>query len=343
MKPFHQLTARGQSRRLRQLALAALQQYDLPWKGVRTLANAFNTLFRVDCRDGRIYVLRVNLPGWRKLGEIKAEMHWLAALQAETTLGVPWPLPNLAGKLVTTAAAPGVPEPRSCAVFSWVPGKNLSQQLTTENWARLGAFMAQLHIQAAGYVLPSTCKLEVHRTVLPIKQPNRLFDGSAGSLIAPAQRELFWLVYKRVEAVLEWLYQEKTVPRILHADLHQGNVRVSRGRLHALDFDDCLLGHPIQDIGISLFYLLGQPHYDQLRDAFQQGYTDYLPWPEDYPGQLDTLIVGRGLQLVNFFLNSNSPQHREFAPQFIAYQQTHIYNYLKATPAPSAAFPLSWE
>jgi Ser/Thr protein kinase RdoA (MazF antagonist) len=333
MKPFHQLTARGQTRRLRQLALAALRQYDLPWKEVRSLANLFNTLFRINGGDGRVYVLRVNLPNWRSREEIQAEMHWLAALRARTTLGVPQPLPNRAAQLVTRAAVLGVPEPRYCSIFSWVPGKNLAQRQSVENYIKLGAFMAQLHLQAADYVLPSGCQLEVHHTVLLSKQPNRLFDGSAGSVITPAQEELFRLVYGRVETALRRLYQEKGAPRILHADLHQGNVRISHGRLHAIDFDDCLLGHPIQDIGISLFYLLGQPRYPQLRDAFQQGYTRYRPWPEDYPGQLDTLIVGRGLQLVNFFLNSSNPQHQEFAPRFIAYQETNLGNYLRNLPA----------
>ena len=53
MKPFDQLTERGQLRRLRSLALTALAAYDVDVARVEFVAVHTNTLFRVRSADGQ--------------------------------------------------------------------------------------------------------------------------------------------------------------------------------------------------------------------------------------------------------------------------------------------------
>jgi Ser/Thr protein kinase RdoA (MazF antagonist) len=43
---------------------------------------------------------------------------------------VPRPLPARDGRLVMIAGAAGVPEPRLCILFTWVPGTDLADHLT---------------------------------------------------------------------------------------------------------------------------------------------------------------------------------------------------------------------
>ncbi|MBN1148928.1 MAG: hypothetical protein JXA78_16830 [Anaerolineales bacterium] len=86
MKNFHQLTSRGRALRLRRLALAALREYDLQVRRLRTITIETNGVFRVDAANGRKYVLRVTDPsGCHDLDEIRAEMAWRALA---TLLGV---------------------------------------------------------------------------------------------------------------------------------------------------------------------------------------------------------------------------------------------------------------
>ena len=59
MKPYHELTRRGQLRRLRRLVLDVLTFYDLDVNKVRFLTIETNTMFRVDTEDGDKYVLRI--------------------------------------------------------------------------------------------------------------------------------------------------------------------------------------------------------------------------------------------------------------------------------------------
>mgnify|MGYP001412571599 CR=1 FL=1 len=59
---WQKLTVRGQARRLRPLALAALRQYDLDVVRLRLITNNFNGIFRLDTAAGQKYILRVALP-----------------------------------------------------------------------------------------------------------------------------------------------------------------------------------------------------------------------------------------------------------------------------------------
>ena len=92
MKAFINLSQRGQIVRLRKLANAALQRYDLGEVSLRFLSNTDNTVFRVDrTAEGnqqienpdvpRQYILRITRPGKYPPEMIKAELLWLSALR----------------------------------------------------------------------------------------------------------------------------------------------------------------------------------------------------------------------------------------------------------------------
>lgn len=93
--------------------------------------------------------------------------------------------------------------------------------------------------------------------------------------------------------------------RILHGDLHQWNVRISRGMLSPIDFEDLMLGWPVQDIATTLYYFFDET-YSVFREAFRTGYSQIAPWPERYPGEIDSFIAARGLGMANLVLNDPS-------------------------------------
>lgn len=116
-KPFAALTELGQARRLRPLAEAALEQYDLGWTGLRLIGNGWNCVFRVDTPDGPS-VIRITrpVPGAAERS-VRSEVEFMDALAAETDVAVPAVRHNRDGELVTLASADGVPETRA----TWKP------------------------------------------------------------------------------------------------------------------------------------------------------------------------------------------------------------------------------
>ena len=85
MIPFDALTYRGQLRRLRHLALDALESYDLGGFSLRPIQHRENATFLVRA-GGRRYLLRVSRPGYREQAVIRSELEWLDAITRDTDL-----------------------------------------------------------------------------------------------------------------------------------------------------------------------------------------------------------------------------------------------------------------
>jgi Ser/Thr protein kinase RdoA (MazF antagonist) len=319
MKPFYELTNRGRALRLRKLALAALEHYDLDVRRLRLVTNDFNGIFRVDVAGGRKYILRVCIPGdaGHTLDEIRSEMMWLAAVLRDTDLGVPEPLATREGTLVTTIETAGVPEPRHCVVFGWMPGPDLAERLNAENLVKLGSLAAQLHTHAETFDPPQGFWVRTKDKTFPYREPVLLFDDAYRHLFPPERRSIYQRAVDRVDEAVLSLYATGISPIVIHNDLHQWNVKVHRGRLYALDFEDLMWGHPVQDIAVTLYYFQGYEDYPALRDAFRRGYTLHRPWPERYPREIEIFIAGRGLDLANLVIQDPDPSYQEMAPEFV--------------------------
>ena len=134
MRPFSQLTGRGQAQRLRRMALAALSYYGLPLKKVCLVANRLNGIFRVDTEEGETYALRISHPTWCTDDDLQTELHWLQALARETTIRVPKLFLNTEGNLITSVTCEGVPEARRAVLMSWIRGRMLSERLSPQNF-----------------------------------------------------------------------------------------------------------------------------------------------------------------------------------------------------------------
>lgn len=331
MKPFSSLTERGQALRLRQLALGALTQYTLDVSRVRLITNDMNGIFRVDTSNGEKFVLRVTLPqGGHTLDHVSAEMDWLATLARDTDLSVPRPIPSNNGDLVVETSADGVPEPRLCAVFSWVPGKDLADDLSPGNILKLGELMARLHLHAKSYQPPKQLSLLQFDRVFPFDELVVLFEEENDALFTAERREIYQTGITWAQESIDRLKASGESMHILHGDLHQWNVRISRGVLSPIDFEDLMLGWPVQDIATSLYYLLDES-FEELRQAFQEGYTRTAPWPERYPGEIDSFIAARGIGLANFILNDPNPAWRIQAAEFFERAEKRITFLLNRT------------
>jgi len=327
LKPFSTLTHRGQARRLHALARNALQAYPLEIKSTRLIQHSYNAIFRVDTTDGQKYVIRVNVPNARTRENILAEMTWLAALGRETSIGIPVPLANRDGELVTTASAPGVPEPRHCAVFGWVPGKELAHQISPENYKKLGILTAQLHNHAETFAPPPDFTLNKLDDVFPFDHGNFLENEANPELITPERRKVFEEAVSRMDALLKGIYASPQPPFVLHADLHQWNIRLHRGEVYALDFDDCTIGYPVQDVAITFYYVQTHPEFEALKAAFQIGYEALRPWPVESQEQLVGLLIWRGLDLLNFVFHTDNPDIRQRLPNFVEGMETRLQKY----------------
>lgn len=314
MQPFETLTEQGRLRRLRKLALRALEHYDLDVAAVRGMDSHSNALFRARTRAGESWVVRVAAPGWRTETDLRSGMLWLEALARDTDIGAPRPLRSREGELVLKVQVPEVPTACWCSVESWIPGVNLGQRLTEANLAKMGELFARLHQHAAGFAPPEGFTQRRMDSIYARDEEDVLFSEAHHAAFDVHSRVVFERVRDRVAEAFAVRYADPDGLRVIHNDLWHDNIKCYRGRLFPVDFEDTLWGYPVQDIAMALQDLMTdgpREAYESLQAAFRQGYASRLPWPERYPGEMDTFRAGRMLWVANYVARYEDEYLRE--------------------------------
>jgi Ser/Thr protein kinase RdoA (MazF antagonist) len=309
MRPFDQLTSRGQSRRLRRLAVSVLPAYGLGGGRVALVNHEFNTTFRVDLQasaahdppyvPGR-YLLRIHQsnhhdPRLDRQQVIESELAWLAALRADTTLAVPEPVPTLSGAFVVTAETTGVGT-RFCSLLRWLDGRIQFEHATPRHLYLVGALMAQLHNHAASWRLPpgfARVRWDWHAFFGDTAAYTGLGVRSAWAAIPPAYRPIFERVVEPLRVAMDALGEDPASFGLIHADLHLDNVLFAGGEARPIDFDDCGLGHWVYDMAVTLWLYRMKDNWPVYRDAFFSGYATHRPVPDEQIQFLDLFIAAR--------------------------------------------------
>ena len=244
-------------REARRLAFGALEALGFADARLRLLMDGYNITFRVDA-GGERYALRVTRPG-PTLAHVQSELTWVRALARDTGLRLAEPV----GCVEL--------EGRACVLNRWVTGAQRGKGLTPNMLMAVGRTMAHMHQQAGTWTPPKGWSR-------PRMDDVWLDNPSPLAKLPPRSAAAFGAAAERIAPLLTALLDEQCI--VLHADLHQSNYRFDPGHdVGVLDFDDCALGHPAQDIGISCYYLQRLPQQAALSAALARGYQEIRPWP----------------------------------------------------------------
>ena len=313
MKPFETLTHRGQLRRLRRLAFETLRDYAIDEPRLTALQHGDNTTFRVDSASGDRYVLRIHRPTRRTVQEIRSEMVWLTFLRQETELVVPRPVPRYDGDLITVAGVEGVPEPRTCVLLRWLPGRFVNKGLTPSHLERVGAFMARLHLSTARFDPPAD--FSRGRLDNLYGKPQGISEALARQKVGNPEDEETAIHQvteacspedgARVEKLIGKIRQaQRAIGQgtetfgLIHGDLHQENYFFHRGQVRAIDFDDCGYGHHLYDLAVTTYEVSWRADAASLRAGLLAGYRSIHPLSLEHEQYLQTFMDLRELQVM---------------------------------------------
>lgn len=306
MKPFASLTARGQQRRLRKLALAATERYDLNAAALQFINHGENTTFRVDTDQGGLlppgspfiskqYLLRVHGATYNTPAEINSELVWLHALREDMNLAVPEPLLNRAGQFAVQVEVPEVPQPRTCSVLRWMRGAIHADHPQPHHLKKLGRLVGLLHTHASAWQPPA--EFVRRRWDWEGLFGERAGFGAPTPLVwahVPEQyRAVFEPVADQLRLAMQELGESPDTWGIIHADLHLGNVLYAEGEARAIDFDDCGWSYWVYDLAVILEQWRTTPLWETMRNAVLQGYAEVRVFPADQLAYLDTFIAAR--------------------------------------------------
>jgi Ser/Thr protein kinase RdoA (MazF antagonist) len=336
MKLFEQLTKCGQARRLRPLAINALDRYDFEISDMQIVGLFTNAIFRLRTNNGQSYIMRICTPGWRTKTDLISEIMWLQALSNDTNIPVPKPIPTRDGDLFVESCAPGVPETRRCVVMSWIPGSQLETRLNEINLQKMGILFAKLHDHGSRFTPSNGFTTRKMDSIYARGELEVLFSEACYDAFTTNTKNSLWQIDQRVKEAFAHLYGTPQGIQVIHNDLHHGNIKIYHSQLCPLDFEDTIWGHPVQDIAMALQDLMvdvAPEAYDPLQRAFRKGYESLRSWPEEYEGQIDTFRAGRMLWVANYVARYQRKFLREFlewlAPVFDRYLENGLIRKLK--------------
>ena len=316
---------------LREVAEMALDAYPLQMISIEPLRYALNAEFSVQAYlQGKQdkphqFMLRVNAPGFHSKAEISSEMDWLAALQRETDLKVPYPLRTTAGGWVSTVNLAPVGEPRQCVLFRTLPGETSEMEATPEHMLFIGAIIAKLHKHSASFDPPSG-----------FSRKHWDLEGLKGGMLDVSAEQAFGTLRSKERAVVN--AAEKVIANsmaqlgvndqvygLIHGDLHMGSFQYHNGQPQILDFDTCGYGYYIYDLSVTLEDLLHRDDFSSLKAALLQGYQTERQLSDEEEHLMMHFVAGRLMtQTLAWAARRHDPHLEEAAEASIAKQIKQI-------------------
>ncbi|BBM85747.1 phosphotransferase enzyme family protein [Candidatus Uabimicrobium amorphum] len=293
---FAHLPRRKKLAILRTIVENALLQYDIKIKSISFYAEHSNILYKVVDQQNDQYIIKVVRPGDMSYEELVAYLTWLDMMHQQNPR-----LPILLTKLtknshfVATVESPVV---RHCCVFKWIPGVSLRSRVSRPNVFKWGKLLASIHNASEKCHVTAANKLRKWNKVF-YWDKQVLFSDQYRSLMPTKRLSIYQKTAEKVEKAIQKLASPSI---IIHGDLHLDNVKVHKGQLYALDFEDCMWGSPIQDISIALLYIRFRPNHTILFQKFKDGYDSVRNWPQSYPGEIETFFMGRLLMFANILI-----------------------------------------
>jgi len=193
-----------------------------------------NRVYEVELEDERRLVVKFYRPGRWSRAAILDEHALLAELAAEELPAVP---PLDLGTGTTVGEIDGI----LYAAFPRVRGRILDE-LEDEHLRQIGRLIGRMHAVGAARDAAHRPRLTVERYV---REPLDVLV--AGGVIPGPLGTRYGDVARRIADAAAAPLARARVQRI-HGDLHRGNVIWAADGPILLDFDDCLVGPPVQDL-----------------------------------------------------------------------------------------------
>ncbi|WP_380161595.1 phosphotransferase enzyme family protein [Kineococcus sp. R86509] len=292
--------------------------WDLPTSSSLTLiAVSENATFRIDVDGLPTAVLRVHRPGYVvDPTQIAAELTWVRAIAAETSVRVPDVLPLADGSLVHEVLD-GAGARWFAVAFAFVRGEILEDTLAgagledatlRRTYAEIGATTAALHDHVAGWTPPAGFSRFGWGLDDALGAGSRWGDWR-GAALSPEQLAVCERAETAAREVLAGVEESPASSGLVHADLRPSNIMVdTTGRLTVIDFDDCGTSRLLWDFAAALSFIEHEPFAPTIAAAWLEGYRSVRAVSEEDLAVATALSTVRRLQMLGW-----TTTHREDA------------------------------
>lgn len=301
MQSFDDLSPDQQLERLSALARNALALYELPAEADVSLVNfSENVTFRVNAPStDRKWALRVHREDYHTRNGIGCELAWMKALREEAGVPTPTVVPGRDGELIQDAEADGVPRPRHCVLFDWLPGTEPDESGDLIGpFEELGEISAEIHRHSKAWTLPANFERLIWDYDHMLGEEPYWGRWQDGMGLDAERVELFERLSAAIKRRLGAFGKDPSRYGLVHADLRLANLLVDESGTRVIDFDDCGFSWYMYDCATALSFIEHRPDVPDLVAAWAKGYRKVLDLPEADEREIPTFIMLRRLLLV---------------------------------------------
>ena len=295
------------------LLTAAANSYSFDKSTLQFISDSTNQMYEF-YKDGKRFILRFSQRPLEEIHQTKAEMDWLYYL-AENKINVSLPLLSDNGELVITAEDDNKTYIISAyeALSGMFFDKNNPARWNGKVFYNWGKLTGDLHRLTKDYTPKNDVDVRTE------------FNGRYAlddniKKCAPINK-----IAEDLIAEIMALPKDKDSYGLIHYDLHPWNFLIDGDKINVFDFDDCLYGWFVSDIGVALYHALwwgrkndaGYDFTDEIIDNFLDGYLSANYLSDFWISKIPLFMKYRQICKFSWFYNPDSDD---------AHQKERMYN-----------------
>ncbi len=306
MSEFFDLTPDDQAARMQAAGSAALANWGISDAQLRLIKYRENAVFQVDHSGGR-HALRLHRVGYHSDDELRSELQWMQALR-DSDIRAPIVVPATSGELFVKLSGDGLPGELQVDLFEWIDGEQLGsveegiadEAEVEKTFGTIGEIAAKVHNQSSRWDLPDGFVRHAwDADGLAGENPfwGRFWELGAAS--AP-QKALLRSAKDAVYQDLKALPKTPDTYSMIHADFAPENLMIDENGVCLIDFDDAGFGWHLFEIATSLYFIRGEPFYEQAQTAIINGYRSHRKMSDKQLEFMPLIMLARGTTYVGW-------------------------------------------
>lgn len=324
MKPFFQFDTEALRHslmaRARQVALSALQRYDVPWEKIRYIGISDTITYKIETGTAEAYLLRIHSDRMSR-AEIHSELEFLQALSRSEDLSLPIGVASREGSYVLEMETEAGYYRPHVTMMRWVDGEHASTAITEDQAYLMGQLMGRLHKTAADFV-PSSAFVRPTWDADSFRGKMERLERYHACFLSCEGWEMYQTAAEKIILSLSKMHTGVHHYGLIHGDLHPGNIVFKDGMPYPIDFGMCGYGFFLYDMAGALVGLHTKP-----RRMFIKGYKSVSPLETDYIRDLELFFIM--FMIENYCHHASDPRETDSLIQEQPLAQAYIRAYLK--------------
>lgn len=286
------------------IAESALKKhYDGSFVSVKFFTKETSVIYQVRDSNCRKFALKIYEENYGHADDNLIELLVLEAIEEKGTVNTVRFIKNKDGQRVTIYQDESGTKHR-ITLSTWLQGVDFKDNESEEYFFKLGQLLAELHTITKDITIPAGVKAKKWDEVFYFRDETAVYhDAKYDAIVNPEFKALMDTAIPLLNHKLKEIYHAET-PQLLHGDLNPWNIKIHNKQLSVLDFEDAILGHPIHDIAILLFYYTKNKHFKCkfVKKYVLKGYTSIndVPYPPD--DDIEWLMMARQVNFLNYIL-----------------------------------------